>query len=252
MIDIHAHLAFPDFDRDREEIIAKCRERLEGVIASGARYDEDLKVLEIAAKHRDFIFPTIGFHPTEKGNYKEVMDLIEKEKGNIVGIGEVGLDYHWEKEDEKRERQKEMFAHFISLAEKIKLPLVVHSWDAEQDCFEMIKGSRVKAVFHCYSGSRELAVQIAQAGHYISISTQICFSKNHRKIARDVPLERILLETDSPFLSPDKTPEEKRNFPWNILLSAERIGKEKGISGEEVLETCGRNAREAFGIAAKA
>lgn len=248
MIDVHAHLAFPDFDRDREAVIDKCRRSMSAVIASGARLDEDVKVLGIVSKHAGFIFPTLGFHPTEKGDFREVIGLIEKSRSSIVGIGEVGLDYHWEHDSGKQETQRKVFAEFIGLAEKLKLPLVIHSWDAEQDCFDMVKSRQVKTVFHCYSGSRELAVRIAEAGHYVSISTQICFSKNHRKIARDVPLESILLETDSPFLSPNKTPEEKRNFPWNIAVSAEKIAKEKVIETAAVLEACKNNAVRAFGL----
>lgn len=248
MIDSHAHMCYPTYDKDRERIVGECRKRLKAVIASSARYDESLKVLELCAMHNGFLYATIGCHPTELQDAEKVLDLIQKNKGKIAGIGEAGLDYHWVKEPEKRLEQKAVFEKFISLAEELNLPLVIHSWDAEQDCFEMVKGRDAFAVFHCYSGSRELEREIIRKGHMISVSTQACFSKSHRKLARDLPLENLLLETDSPFLSPVKTEEEKRNFPWNITYAAEMVAKEKGIGAEKVMEAAEENARRVFRI----
>ncbi len=241
-------MCYPTYDKDREWVIEECRKRIRAVIASSARYDESLRVLELCKKHDGFLYATIGCHPTEIQDAEKVLDLIQKNKDKIVGIGEAGLDYHWVKEPEKRLEQKAVFEKFISLAEELNLPLVIHSWDAEEDCLEMIKKNDVSAVFHCYSGSRELEREIIKKGHMVSVSTQVCFSKSHRKIARDLPLENLLLETDSPFLSPVKTEEEKRNFPWNIKYAAERVAKEKEISPGKVMEAAESNARRVFRI----
>ena len=246
MIDAHAHLCYPTLYGEREKIIEECRKRLKAVIASSARFDESLKVLEMCRQHPGFLYATIGCHPTELRDQGQVLELIKKRKDEIVGIGEAGLDYHWVKEPERRAEQKAAFQKFIDVAEELKLPLVIHSWDAEEDCFSMVSESDAVAVFHCYSGSRGLAEKITSKGHMLSISTQVCFSKHHRKLAKAVALENLLLETDSPFLSPAKTEQEKRNFPWNILLSAERIAKEKGISPETVLQAAEDNARRVF------
>ncbi len=260
MIDTHAHLCFPDFDKDREQVIEECRNQLSAVIVSSARYREGLLALEVCSKYPNFLFLTLGFHPTEGGTEKDaekILDLIKENKERVKGIGEAGLDYHWEQDPGKREMQKGIFSRFIRLAKELKKPLVIHSWDAEQDCFEMVRGQGIACIFHCFSGGRELAREILKEGFYISVSTQVCFSKHHKKLAKLIPLDRLLLETDSPFLSPQKHGayeplvkgfDPNRNYPWNIRLSAEKIAGVKGISQEEVLEAAKANAVKVFGI----
>ncbi len=258
MIDIHAHLCFPQFEKDVEKVIQKCREEISGVVVSSARYLEGLKVIELIKKHEDFLFPTLGYHPTEGTELEKTIESIKMNTHELVGIGEVGLDYHWEKNPEKREKQKQIFQRFIELASELDKPLVIHSWDAERECFEMVKDSGLICIFHCFSGSVELAEEIiSEKDFYISMSTQVCFSKKHKKLAKFVPLNRLLLETDSPFLSPFKhNPHLKntsgfppeRNYPWNIKLSAEKIAEIKKISAEEVLSNAEKNARKIFDI----
>jgi TatD DNase family protein len=243
MIDVHAHLCFPDFDSNREEVVRRCRKEIDGVVVASARYDEGVKTLELAGRHKGFLFPTLGYHPTEGTDYKGVIQLI-KNNPEIVGIGEVGLDYHWEKKLEKRNEQKRIFEEFIALAKKLKKPLVLHCWDAEWDTFDMLRGSGLKCLFHCFSGPTELAKQILDDGMEISMSTHVMFSKHHRKLAKLIPLNHILLETDSPFLGPGN----EMNYPWNIKLSAEKIAKIKGVSKEEVLGHAKRNAVKFFGL----
>jgi len=251
MIDIHAHLCFGDYDLDMDYVLSRCREELAAVIVGTARYDEGVKALELSKKHPGFLFPTIGFHPVEGGNDpndpEKIIHLITENAENIVGVGEVGLDYHWEKDKKKRESQKEIFSKFIDISVKIKKPLVIHSWGAEKECFEMIRNSGLQAVFHCFSGSRELAKEIASSGFYISVSTMVLFSKNIRKIAKDMPIERLLLETDSPFLSPNKE-QDPRNYPWNIKLSAAKIAEIRGTTANEILEMAKENAVKIFGL----
>ncbi|MBN2042180.1 MAG: TatD family hydrolase [Candidatus Aenigmarchaeota archaeon] len=248
MIDVHAHLCFPDFDKDMEEVIARCKEELAGVIVSSARCDEGLKALETCSEHPDFLFPTLGFHPTEGTEYEKVIELIKNNPGKVVGVGEVGLDYHWEKDPRKREAQKEIFLKFIKLAQNLRKPLVIHSWDAERDCYEMVKDSGLVCVFHCFSGDNVLAEEIVKnRDFYISISTQVLFSKNTRKIAKNVPFDQFLLETDAPFLSPNKDT-DRRNYPWNIKLSARKIAELKSIKFEEVMEKAKENAVKVFDL----
>jgi len=248
MIDIHAHLCWKSYDKDLDKIIAKCREELSGVIASSARYDEGLKVLSLAEKHPGFIFPSIGFHPVEGGkNPENIMELINENKDKIVSVGEVGLDYHWEKDTEKHKKQKETFSKFIELAKSLKKPLVLHSWDAERDVYDIVKDSGIECVFHCFGGKRDLANEIFSKGFYISISTMVLFSKNVRKVAKDTPMDKLLLETDSPFLSPDRE-KDPRNYPWNIKLAAEKVAEIRKIPKEEVLEAAKRNAIEVFNL----
>ncbi|MEM7815496.1 MAG: TatD family hydrolase [Candidatus Aenigmatarchaeota archaeon] len=244
MIDIHAHLCFPQFERGIEKIIEKAKEEIDGIIVSSTRLEEGKKVLELVKKHPGFLFATLGYHPTEGTDCEGVLRLIEENHKNIVGVGEAGLDYHWEEDLKKRDQQKVVFEKFISLAERYNLPLVIHSWDAEPDCFLMVKNRNVKCVFHCYSGPIDLVKQIIDRGFYISMSTQICFSKHHKKLIRAVPLENLLLETDSPFLGPER----HMNMPWNIKLSAEKIAVEKGVTKEAVLSAARENAIKVFSL----
>lgn len=261
MIDIHAHLCFPEFDSIREKVIAECRKRMEGVIVGSARHDEGLCALRLCAAN-DKLFPTLGYHPTEGGpDPGRIMEMIRANQDKIVGVGEVGLDYHWEHDRAKREVQRRVFAGFIELAKELGKPLLIHSWDAEPECFAMVRDVDVPVIFHCFSGSRELAGKILEAGFYISFSTQVLFSKNHKKLAKVVPLQRMTLETDAPFLSPhrqmqgpgkakDALPgfDPKLNYPWNIALSAEKIGGIKGVTPLEVLHQTALNAKRIFGI----
>ncbi len=260
MIDVHAHLCFPPFDPFRDKLIEVARKEIAGIVGSSARHDEGISLLELAERNSDFIFPTLGYHPTEGKGLEGVFKLIEENKGRVVGVGEVGLDYHWEKNPKKREGQKEIFQRFIELAGKLKKPIVIHSWDAEQDCFEMVKDSGLTCVFHCYSGSRELAREIIRKGFYISVSTQVLFSKGIRKIAKDVPLGQILLETDAPFLSPFKMgfqcPEgypfpADINAPWNIKLSGAKIAELRKIPAERILQHAKENAVRVFSLPLK-
>lgn len=247
MIDIHTHLCFSEFDRDREEIIAKCKKELSAVIVSSARYEEGLDVLKTTEKHPKFLFATLGYHPTEGTEPDKVLELIKNNRKRVIGIGEAGLDFHGEQNLEKREEQKNIFLKFINLAEKLKKPLVIHSWGAERECFELVRNRDLLCVFHCFSGKKEIAEEVIKNGFYISISTQILFSKNIRKIAKVTSLEQLLLETDSPFLPPDRN-KDPRNYPWNIKLSAEKIAEVKKTTAGKILEEAEENAIRAFNI----
>ncbi|MFH1237550.1 MAG: TatD family hydrolase [Candidatus Aenigmatarchaeota archaeon] len=247
MIDVHAHLCFGDYDKDMHETLARCRSELAAVIVGTARYDEGVKALELSRKNQGFIFPTLGYHPTEGGDPEKIMHLIKENADRIVGVGEVGLDHHWEKDASKQAKQAEIFSLFIKLAKTLGKPLVIHSWDAESECFEMVKDAGVEAVFHCFSGPRELAKEITERGFYVSVSTMVLFSKNIRKIASYIPLDRLLLETDSPFLSPNKE-QDPRNYPWNIKLSAAKIAELRGDTTESVLRAAKENAVRVFGL----
>lgn len=246
MIDVHAHLCFPDFESDIDVIVERCRKELAGVVVSSARHDEGLKALELCKRNPGFLFPTLGYHPTEGTNPDGVMNLIKENMESVVGVGEVGLDYHWEKDPGKRKEQESIFRRFIRLAQETGKPLVIHSWDAENECFDLVRDSGLACVFHCFSGKKELAREIVQVpDFYVSVSTQILFNKNLRKVAKVVPLDRMLLETDSPFLSPVKG---ERNFPWNILLSADKMSELIHVDSADILNSARENAVRVFGL----
>lgn len=175
-----------------------------------------------------------------------VINLIRENSKEVVGVGEVGLDYHWQKDPKKRKDQERIFREFILLARELRKPLVIHSWDAERECFELVRDSGLTCIFHCFSGKKDLAQEILQVpDFYISISTQVLFNKNLRKVAKVTPLDRLLLETDSPFLSPVK---DERNVPWNILRSAEKLSEILHVDASEILNAARENAVRVFGL----
>lgn len=262
MIDIHAHLCFKGLIEKKEEIAQECEKEMTAVIVTSARLEEAVCALELCSRHKK-LFPTIGFHPVEGGTeVRRIMELALEKRDEIVGIGEVGLDYHWVKEPGKREHQQKVFSDFIKLAEELDKPLIIHSWDAEEECFEMLKDVSVPVIMHCYSGSRELAERILKnENFYISISTHVLLSKQLRKVAKMVPLERMTIETDAPFLSPYKYFQAKgeemkmkpgfdpeKNYPWNVRFAAEKIAELKGVDVEEVIEKTTENAKRIFGL----
>ena len=246
MFDSHAHLAFPEFDKDVEEVVAECKKHLSGVMVSSARYEEGLKVLELVKKHPGFLFTSLGFHPTEGTELEKTIKLIKDNADKIQAIGEVGLDFHWEHDPAKQERQKGVFGRFISLARELDKPLVIHSWEAEKEAFELVRGSGLKATFHCFTGKKDLALEIVKQGFYVSVSTNVLFSKSLRQVAKALPLDKLLLETDAPFLDPDR--QRRRNTPVNILLSAKKIAELKGIKPKEVEQAAFKNAKTFFSL----
>lgn len=254
MIDVHAHLCFPGFDADRAAVVAAAKQKINGVIVSSASWTETEKVLPLVQAHAGFLFASLGHHPIDSDRAGEPADALERFEAyarahahELTAIGEVGLDYHWEKDLSKQKAQRAVFSRLIALAEELQKPLVLHSWDAERDCFELVKKAAVPAViFHCYTGPLDLAQEIAKAGFFVSISTNVLFSKKLRKIAKALPLEALTLETDSPFLDPDR--ERRRNTPVNILLSAKKIAEERGCLPEEILSAAKDNAVKALSL----
>ena len=247
-VDTHAHIQHEKF-KDREQIIKDTVEKTEFTIVSGANKEWNREAIKIAEENKT-IYATVGLHPmdAQKVTEKELNDeliFIEENKDKIVGIGEVGLDYHWEKDESKRDIQKERFIKFIELANKLNKPLVIHSWDAEADAVEILKEhAKVQVIMHCFSGKRDILEKCIEHGYFISISTMVLMSKNTKKIAKNTQLDRILLETDARYLDPD----HDINYPWKTSLSAKKIAEIKDITTEEVIEQTTKNARDVFGI----
>lgn len=194
------------------------------------------------------IFVSLGVPPAQ---YHELdIDLmIEKikehaEKKEIVAVGEVGLDYYWVKKEAIREKQHEIFGKFIDLANELNLPLVIHSRDAEGDSLIDLVKAETPVVMHSFSGSIDIAVECINRGYYISIPTAVTNRKKHRKLAEKIPLEFLLTETDSPYLSP--IPEKKRNEPANVVFAVKEIAKLKEISEEVVANITLENAKKIF------
>ena len=243
LFDSHSHLNDEKFDEDREEQIKKIRESgVSNFITAGYSVESSKKALEIAKKY-DFIYTTAGISPndipqTEEELWKqlaEIEKIVEKNKEKICAIGEIGLDYYWNTDN--KELQKKAFIEQIKIANKYNLPIVIHTREAVMDTLQILKENKVTktGVFHCCPQNRELIKEGLKLGFYISFAGPITFknSKNAEKMINLVPNDRILIETDSPYLAPEPV-RGTRNTPANVKYIAQKIADVKGLTLEEV------------------
>lgn len=242
-IDTHCHLEKKEYNV--EEIIKNVENNI--IIVSGYNDESNIEVIELIDKYPN-VYGTIGIHPSDVKTSN--INIIEKyvNHSKIVGIGEIGLDYHYGKED--IELQKEMFVKQIDIARKYNKPVVIHSRDASFDTLEIIKqNSDVNYTMHCYSYSLETANILLKYNVMFGIGGVVTFknSKELKKVVESIPINNILLETDSPYLTPEPY-RGKKNEPKNVLLVAEKIAELKNISKEEVLEITTENAIERYNI----
>ena len=245
LADIHCHLNFYNFNGDRDEVIQRAKVfGVVFVIDSGFDYPSNERSLRISEKYDGYVYSTLGFSPNRigKSDHRYAIDQILEFSDRIVGVGEVGIDL--KKAKVGYEKQKEVFLEFVKLAEEINKPLVIHARKAEERVFNLIKSRDITAVFHCYTGSESLLKQIQDAGFYVSLSTLVCFADNVEKLVRHVNLDNLLLETDSPFLSPVKG----RNEPSNVKYAYQKISQIMDINNDEVSNKLIKNAGEVFDI----
>ncbi len=242
MIDVHCHLEQEDYDKDIEEVIENCRKELKAVITCCTHPKDFDKSLELVKKHKDFVFLTLGFHPEfisalSKEEINKYLEKIEKNKEIVVGIGECGLDYHWTKDSKLREEQKKLFVKHINLANKLNLPLVVHSRDAEKDCLNILVEQKPKKVLLHFFSDKNLIQEVIENNYFVSVNTSIFRSKNIKKIVKKIPIGKLMTETDSPWLGFGK-----RNTPNSVKLVIEKIAELKNLSFEEVDRRTTENA----------
>ena len=243
LFDSHSHLNDKKFDEDREEQIKKIRESgVSNFITAGYSVESSKKALEIAKKY-DFIYTTAGVSPndipqTEEELWKqlaEIEKIVEKNKEKICAIGEIGLDYYWNTDN--KELQKKAFIEQIKIANKYNLSIVIHTREAVMDTLQILKENKVTktGVFHCCPQNRELIKEGLKLGFYISFAGPITFknSKNAEEMINLVPNDRILIETDSPYLAPEPV-RGTRNTPANVKYIAQKIADVKGLTLEEV------------------
>ena len=254
--DNHAHLDDEKFDEDREEIIEKIhKDEIDKFVSAGYSLESSKKSIELSKKY-DFIYSTCGISPndipqTEEEVWKEVAEIkkIAKENNKVVAIGEIGLDYHWNTEN--KELQKKAFIEQIIIANELNLPIQIHTRDAVMDTLEILKQNNVnkKGIFHCCPLNRELVKEGLKLGFYISFAGPVTFknSKNANEIIEMVPNEKMLIETDSPYLSPEPL-RGKRNDPRNVKYIAKKIAEVKNITIEEVADITYENAMKILNL----
>ncbi|WP_319506092.1 TatD family hydrolase [uncultured Methanolobus sp.] len=246
VIDSHCHLDFPKFNKDRHETIERARKSgVVEMINSGIDYKTNADSLELAKKY-DFIHATLGLSPqmvpdATDDKINQILSQMERNIDKAIGIGEAGLDFYYCTTDAGRRRQEDVFRRVIEIADRYNKTLVIHGRDGEDLALEMTKDLD-RVVFHCYGGSLETMQSIIDAGHYVSVPTLVCFSEHHKAIAKNLPLENMLIETDSPYLSPRKG----RNEPAFVRDSVPVIAHLKDTDESEIALATMKNTRRAF------
>ncbi len=252
LFDTHAHYDDKKFDEDRDALLSSMKENGVGLVVNASFNVNSTKVAISLAEKYDFMYATAGIHPNnvdscDDETFAEIKRLAAHPR--VKAIGEIGLDYYWEKVD--HEVQKEGFAKQIAIANELSLPFVIHCRDACKDTLDILK-SEYKgggALMHCFSESKETAKILLDMGLKFAIGGTVTFKNNVRTVeaVKYIPLEHLVLETDSPYLAP--TPHRgERNSSLYIHYVAERIAEIKGISAEEVEEATTQNAKDFFGI----
>jgi len=253
LFDTHAHYDSRQFNADRDEVLSGLKERgVSLVVNPGCDIPSSRMAVELAEKY-PFVYAAVGFHPEElEGaqlfDLEEIRRLAAHEK--VVAIGEIGLDYYWVKDEEGRKKEQEFFRAQLALAEELNLPVIVHDREAHGDSLAIVKEfPDVRGVFHCYSGSVEMAQELVKMGWMISFTGVLTYH-NARKaveVAEAVPLERLMIETDAPYMAP--VPHRgKRNDSGYVLHTCEKLSEIKGISTEECARATKENGCRFFGI----
>ncbi|HOS87882.1 MAG TPA: TatD family hydrolase [Candidatus Pacearchaeota archaeon] len=250
MFDTHAHLNFSDFDEDREEIITECGKNNIKIINPGTDLTTSISAVELARQYNN-VYAGIGMHPTEINNLDfQPEDYKKLFCSKVVAIGEIGLDF-WrlpKQEDDRNneiKKQEIIFNQQLDLASEFNLPIIVHCRAAFDSVFKILQIKQCQGVLHCFSGNWKEAQKFLDLGFYLGIDG-IIFKLNLIDVIKNCPLNKILLETDCPFLSPPNF--SKRNTPLSLPIIAKEVAKIKNISVKEVEEITDRNAKTLFNI----
>ncbi|KAB7704320.1 YchF/TatD family DNA exonuclease [Bacillus aerolatus] len=251
LFDTHVHLNAEQYNDDIDEVIERAKEAgVSNMVVVGFDRPTIHKALDLIEMH-DFLYASVGWHPVDAIDMTDDdLLLLEElaEHPKVVALGEMGLDYHWDKSP--KDIQKEVFRKQIQLAKKVKLPIIIHNREATQDIVDILKeedAEEVGGIMHCFSGSVETARECIDMNFYISLGGPVTFknAKKPKEVAADIPLEKLLIETDCPYLAPHPY-RGKRNEPAYVKLVAEQIAELKGLSYEEVAQSTTENARKLF------
>ena len=267
LFDSHCHIQFEQYDADREELVNACQTAGVGGLCVGCDLESSRKAVEFADKHTNF-WSSIGVHPTEWNAVfpRDEFGYLLKTSKKIVAIGETGLDYYRMSVDQSEEEieklknnQQQLFRDHIQFAKEKNLPLIIHCRQSHEDVQKILKEQFTvipdlirdpvlkRGVLHCFSGTVEDAKKYLELGFYISFTGIITFAKQYDEVIHSVPLEKILIETDSPFLTPVPY-RGKRNNPMYVEYVAKRISEIKNVSYEEVVDATWNNAKKLFSL----
>ncbi len=254
LIDTHAHLDQKEFDEDRSAVIQRAHDAgVCAVVAIGVTAESSRAVVELAAAHEG-IHAAVGIQPNytaeaAPGDWQQILDLVERP--GVVAIGETGLDRHWDYSP--FDVQQDYFDRHLRLAQQRGLPFVVHTRESDADVLTMLREARqrgtLRGIMHSFTGTEETAAECVELGLHVSFAGMVTFKKSDelRRVAATIPVERILVETDSPYLAPHPL-RGKRNEPANVVHTATCLAEVRGVSVEAFAEQTTANARKLFGI----
>lgn len=252
LFDTHAHYDDERFDGDREALLAGMPEKNVGLIVNPGCDISSSRTAVALAESFDFVYAAVGIHPENCADFvPEQIDTLRQmaKAPKVVAIGEIGLDYYWA-ENPPRELQQEVLRRQLRLAEELNLPVIIHDRDAHGDTLDIVREfPRVRGVFHCFAGSVEMARELIKMGWMLSFNGAVTF-KNAKKapeVIAAVPLEKLMIETDAPYLTPVPHRGERNDSSY-VRLVAEKIAQIKGLTPEEVEKATWENGRRFFGV----
>lgn len=249
IIDSHCHPQFPQYDKDREEVIKRNLENDVFMVCVGTDLEMSKKAIELAEKYKG-IWATVGLHPTDIDKDIKISKFSELINDNIVAVGEIGLDYYHIKESDKRNRQKKIFLDFLKLAFDFKKPIIIHCRNAHNDMLDILEDNKsliTKGVIHSFTEDLDKARRYIKLGFYLGFNGIITFTEEYNDVIRNVPLSSILVETDAPFLAPVPY-RGQRNEPRYIIEVIKKIANLKNKTLEDIIEKTAENAKNLFEI----
>ena len=251
-IDTHMHIGY-EFGLDPDEYVKKSLDNNVNILIASFCEKKDLNDADLFTKKYTCMYACIGYHPEIANdivdNDLDILENMIKSNNKIIAIGEIGLDYHWD--DSNKEKQKELFRKQLSLAERLNLPVIIHTRDAINDTYEILKEYKVKGIIHCFSGSLEMAKKFIGLGYLLGIGGVVTF-KNSKlyQVIENIDLKNIVFETDSPYISPEPF-RGKTNCSSNIPIIAEKVSEIKEIPLEKTAEITTKNAINFFDLDSK-
>ena len=246
IIDTHCHIYNSEME-NAEEIIKECAKNNIYMILNGVDPESNKEILELANKY-DNVYAALGYdHSVVNTITDEDISLLDEQLDNdkVIAVGEIGIDYYWVKDN--KEQQKELFEKMLNLAEKHNLPVIVHAREAIQDAYDILKEHNVVGSMHCYQGSKEMAKEFIKLGFYIGIDGPITYNNNkkQKEMVKEIDINHILIETDSPYLTPEEKRGEK-NTSLNLIYIIRKIAEELNKTEEEMIKITTENAKELF------
>ncbi len=248
LFDAHTHLDMRHYRHDRDQVIQRAKDAgLVGMVTCSIGTASFRRTLGLLKKYSSFVYHSPGTQVSRltRDDAESIMDMTREYADDIVAVGEIGLDYHWVKDEQKRQVQKEIFVDFIDLAKELDLPIVIHSRDAEADATDILEERfDGNVLMHCFEGAAKVAQRVRDNGWYITLPANFDKYRKRRKAAEVMTVDQIMLETDGPYLSPT----DDRNEPANIRIGCKKLAKHLDLPEDEIAQKTTSNALEFYNL----